>query len=172
MSLDVYLTIEDKVKKNKTSGIFIRENGKNVEISHEEWNERYPNHEPVALLNNEEDETHEVYHSNITHNLGLMAKEAGLYEALWRPHLLREEYNNPNDDHNIEMEFEESCSIKALELIEPLRQGLHNLKINPNKFKKFNPENGWGSYDTLVEFAQKYLDACYEYPNSKVEVWR
>ena len=27
----------------------------------------------------------EVYSANITHNLGLMAEEAGIYQPLWRP---------------------------------------------------------------------------------------
>ena len=58
------------------------------------------------------------------------------------------------------------------ELIEPLRQGLHNLKIEPERYKKFNPENGWGSYDGLVKFVENYLNACYEYPDADVKVSR
>ena len=61
---------------------------------------------------------------------------------------------------------------KAKELIEPLRQGLHNLKSEPERYKKFNPENGWGSYDGLVKFVENYLNACYEYPDADVEVSR
>ena len=61
---------------------------------------------------------------------------------------------------------------KAKELIEPLRQGLHNLKSEPESYMKFNPENGWGSYDGLVEFVESYLNACYEYPDADVEVSR
>jgi len=51
-------------------------------------------------------------------------------------------------------------------------QGLHNLKIEPERYKKFNPENGWGSYDGLVKFVENYLNACYEYPDADVEVSR
>ena len=61
---------------------------------------------------------------------------------------------------------------KAKELIEPLRQGLHNLKSEPESYMKFNPENGWGSYDGLVEFVESYLNACYEYPDADVKVSR
>jgi hypothetical protein len=46
------------------------------------------------------------------------------------------------------------------------------LKDNPERYKEFNPENGWGNYEVLVGFVSKYLDACYEYPDSDVEVWR
>jgi hypothetical protein len=49
----------------------------------------------------------EMYSANITHNLGDMASEAGIYEALWRPYRLKEGYNIPEDDHNAEYKFEE-----------------------------------------------------------------
>jgi hypothetical protein len=81
-----------------------------------------------------------------------MAEAAGIYEHLWRP--------------------DEIKITKAKELIEPLRQGLHNLKSEPERYKKFNPENGWGSYDGLVKFVENYLNACYEYPDADVEVSR
>lgn len=98
------------------------------------------------------EETEQVYWANITHNLNTMAGEAGIYEHLWRP--------------------DEIKITKAKELIEPLRQGLHNLKSEPERYKKFKPENGWGSYDGLVKFVENYLNACYEYPDADVEVSR
>ncbi len=84
MSLDVYLTVKDKIKKSPISGIYIRENGTTKEISQEEWKQRYPNREPVRFVDDKE-ETNEVYSANITHNLGEMADKAGIYYALWRP---------------------------------------------------------------------------------------
>ena len=93
-----------------------------------------------------------MFEANITHNLGKMAQEAGLYEYLWRP--------------------EEIEIIKAGQLIDYLREGLHRLKSDPEKFKAFNPPNGWGTYEGLVEFVQNYLDACYEHPDARVEVSR
>jgi hypothetical protein len=94
----------------------------------------------------------EVYSSGITHNLTNMADEADLYQYLWRP---------------------EELSIKtANQLIEPLRIGLHTLKSEPNRFKPFNPYNGWGSYDDLVKFVIGYLDACYKYPDGQISVCR
>jgi hypothetical protein len=147
MSLDVYLiTKEPQIK----SGIFVRENGQTKEITEEEWNEKNANIESVKF--EQEETTNEVYSANITHNLKNMAGEAGIYEHLWRP--------------------DEIQITKAKELIEPLRQGLHNLKSEPERYKKFNPENGWGSYDVLVKFIENYLNACYEYPDADVEVSR
>lgn len=150
MSLDVYLNVKEPQKK-KSSGIFIREGGRNVEITAEEWNERFPDKQPVVTVEDDND-NFEVYSANITHNLGEMAKEAGIYHHLWRP--------------------EEIEISKAIQLIEPLREGLHLLKIEPDRFKKLNPDNGWGSYGGLVEFVQNYLDACYENPDAEVEVWK
>lgn len=93
-----------------------------------------------------------VHSANITHNLGKMARAAGLYEVLWRP--------------------EENGFEFAAQLIEPLRDGLQQLLENPEKFKALSPDNGWGTYSHLVKFVRDYLDACIEYPDAQVEVWR
>lgn len=93
------------------------------------------------------------YSANITHNLGMMADEAGIYEALWRP---------------------EEIGLKtARELIEPLRAGLVRLLTEDReKFLQHSPKNGWGTYDGLVEFVSSYLRACEENPDATVSVSR
>ena len=93
-----------------------------------------------------------VYSGNITHNLNKMADAAGIYKLLWRP--------------------EEIGITKASEVIEPLRIGISVLKSDPEKFKKFNPENGWGSYEILVRFAEEYLKSCEENPDADISVSR
>lgn len=152
MSLDVELRIDKPILK-KSSGIFIRDNGQTIEISALEWNLRYPDKQ-VDLKEYEDSiyETDLVFNYNITHNLNTMADAAGIYEYLWSP-----------EEVNIEF---------ARDLIEPLRNGLHLLKLNPEEYKKHNPENGWGSYEGLVSFVEKYLDACYKYPDAKVSADR
>lgn len=94
----------------------------------------------------------EVYSSNITHNLGKMASEAGIYEHLWRP--------------------EEIGITKAEQLIRPLEEGLALLKQEPEHFEKFNAPNGWGTYEHFVPFVEKYLAACRENPDADVSVSR
>lgn len=94
----------------------------------------------------------EVYWANITHNLGRMAKEAGIYEALWRP--------------------DEQGWTKARNLIHDLQCGLSQLKGEPERFKKFNSPNGWGMYEHFVPFVEKYLEACIANPDADVEVSR
>lgn len=93
-----------------------------------------------------------LFSSNITHNLNKMAAEAGIYEACWRP--------------------EESSIEEAEQLIKPLSEGLELLKSDPERFKKFNSPNGWGMYEHFVIWVEEYLEACEEYPEAIVEVWR
>jgi len=94
----------------------------------------------------------EVYDGNITHNLNEMASKASLYWCMWRPS---------------EMGF-----ILAKDIIDQLRYGLQLLRSNPAYYKQYDASNGWGVYDNLIDFVQRYLNACTRYPNSKIEVSR
>lgn len=93
-----------------------------------------------------------VYSAKITHNLNKMAKEAGCYEVLWRP--------------------DEIGKHEAWEIVRPLRIGLNELLLNPTHYKKFNPENGWGTYEGLVQFIVNYIIACKENTEATIEVSR
>lgn len=93
-----------------------------------------------------------VYKANITHNLGKMAAEAGIYQALWRP--------------------EEEGYYTASDLIEPLTKGLALLTSEPERFKAFNAPNGWGMYEHFVPFVAQYLAACVANPNARVDANR
>lgn len=93
-----------------------------------------------------------LYWANITHNLGRMAHEAGVYDVMWRP-----------DEHNI---------THARQLIEPLRAGLARLKADPAHFEQFNASNGWGLYAHFVPFVEQYLAACEQHPDATVYVSR
>lgn len=93
-----------------------------------------------------------VFEWNITHNLGWMAKRAGIYYHLWRP--------------------EEIGISKAKELIEPLSDGWLKLIKYPKFYKDFNAPNGWGNYYNLERFVRKYLAHCACYPNATIEISR
>lgn len=151
MSLDVYLTLPGAPPR-ESSGIFVRENGATRELTRAEWDKRFPGREPVVATVTDSDSDTEVFGANITHNLGKMASAAGLYESLWRP-----------DENGI---------TKARQLVAPLIAGLKALLAEPERFKTFNPENGWGSYDVLVNFVARYRDACEEYPDADVRMSR
>lgn len=118
------------------------------------------------------EEKEEVYWANITHNLNKMASEAGIYEALWRPHRLKVGYNIPEDDHHSEWKFEDENTTMAQDIIPLLEKGLADLKARPEHFEKFNSPNGWGMYKHFVPFVEKYLEACKEYPDAIIEVSR
>ena len=148
MSLDVYLE-QENAEASQEPKIFIREDGQTREISREEWDSRFPGREPVMAV---VPEIGQVYWRNITHNLNDMAEAAGIYEHLWRP--------------------DEIGITKAKGLIRPLTEGLARLESDPDKFRRFNPSNGWGTYDGLVEFVREYLDACRQWPNAHVRVCR
>ena len=96
--------------------------------------------------------TEEFYWANITHNLGNMAEEAGIYKVLWRP-----------DENGI---------VKAGQLVEPLSAGLALLKSDPKRFERFNDPNGWGLYENFVPFVENYLKACERHPDATVVVSR
>ena len=96
--------------------------------------------------------TVEVYSSNITHNLGKMADEAGIYKHLWRP---------------------EEIGIKhAADLIEPITAGLALLKSDRVRFEKHDAPNGWGTYEHFIPFVEKYLAACKENSDATIEANR
>lgn len=89
---------------------------------------------------------------NITHTLNKMAKELGVYEYLWKP--------------------DEIGVTRAWELIDPLEIALDKMDSDPNKYREFEPSNGWGSFEGLKGFIKAYLNKCKEFPNSLIEVSR
>jgi hypothetical protein len=110
----------------------------------------------------------EVYSANITHNLGKMADEAGLYEALWRPHRLKPGYDIPEDDHKAEWEYEDNNPVRAHEIIEIVEKKLEDMKARPKHYETFNSPNGWGMYHNFVPWIEEYLKALKEFPESQV----
>jgi len=99
-----------------------------------------------------------VYSGNITHNLGMMANEVvlsnglNLYQVLWRP--------------------DESNLIYARDIADLLDEGWNILMADPERFQKFDPPNGWGSYEGLEKFVYKYRNACWDNPDAELRVSR
>jgi hypothetical protein len=93
-----------------------------------------------------------IYSANITHNLAKMADKAGLYRALWRP--------------------EEIEINTASKLIPILEKGIEELKSDPSKYRVYEPDNKWGTYEGLVRFVENYLAACKENPDSEITISR
>lgn len=87
----------------------------------------------------------------LTHNLVPMAKEAGLYEALWCPSVFADKP-------------------EAQDLIYNLELGLTYLLEHPERCKRWEPANGFGSYDQLVSIVHDYLVTCKLYPDAIITV--
>lgn len=94
----------------------------------------------------------EVFDTNITHNLNIMATEAGIYDCLWRP--------------------EEFGYYYARDIIEPLMLGLEKLKNNREYYEQFNSPNGWGIYEHFVPFVEEILKMCRCFPDAIIQVDR
>lgn len=93
-----------------------------------------------------------IWSRNITHNLGGMANEAGLYKLIWRP--------------------EENGISTAGQLIEPLEKGIADMEADPERFKRHNAENGWGMYEHFLPWLKDLLAACKANPGAAVEASR
>jgi len=119
------------------------------EVMPADWDEYFPDVDMPGL---QVEEDTEVWSGNITHNLGQMAKAAGLYTSLWRP--------------------EEEGYVLAKDIVENLRLGLESLLEFPEEYKTLNPSNGWGTYEGFRDFVAEYLAACREYPQAQVRVSR
>lgn len=99
----------------------------------------------------------EKFWRNITHNLGKMADEividgVSLYKLLWRP--------------------DENGFKHAKEEIKLLKKAIDYMIEEKEELIKFNPENGWGSYDGLLEFTIDFYNSCKKYPESEIEASR
>lgn len=94
-----------------------------------------------------------VHSQNITHNLGKMAQEAGIYRHLWHVDTL---YINP----------------RARVLITPLKNAIKDMESRPDHYSRFNAKNGWGTYEQFLPWLKKLLAACEEKPSGKIEVSR
>ena len=118
-----------------------------------------------------------LFSRNITHNLGRMASEAGVYYALWHPaDILDPGSNDRIRELRRQKRYDEEAVarsslpvVHASDLVGPLRQGLSLLTSDPARFQLLNPGNGWGDYGGLLEFVREYLAACERFPESTVE---
>ena len=147
MSLNVSLFINVSVERRGT-GVFIRENGKNIELTYEKVITKFPG----AELEEQRYSSNCVFDANITHNLSTMAKEVGIYWSCWRP--------------------EEIGAVYAKDIIPLLQDGLRFLKEYPNICKQFDDPNDWGTYDQFVPWVEEYLEACIKYPEAIIHVSR
>ena len=97
-----------------------------------------------------------VYSGNITHNLNSMAAAVvlsnglTLYQVMWCP-----------DEYDLKF---------ARDISNLLDEGWNILLADPERYKEYNPPNGWGSYDGLCNFVYKYRNACWDNPDAELRI--
>ena len=157
MSLDLYIESKTPVLHRGT-GVYIRENGGTKElITKEEVLKYFPNVNANDIKETSyEDNTY--FHINITHNLTDMASQwwiigssnynsdedsavVTLYDLLW----------HPKDNLNIET--------PTMDYVLDIVSCYKTLLNNPDTFKKYNPDNGWGSYEQLIGKTKEFIAA-------------
>lgn len=89
----------------------------------------------------------EIFSGNATHNLTEMWNKSGVYDALYM-----------------------SDNKKAGEIVDILRKGYDDMIKNREEYEKFNPSNGWGSYDAALRFLRETMHACEENPDADISV--
>ena len=128
----------------------------------------------------------EVWTHNITHNLGRMAnavvfEHSGLQvllppENLSAGALAFEKRTNgakgPPTLYHVLWRPEELGIKRAVEMRGLLVEGYRLLCAKREELETLNPENGWGSYDTLVSFVRAYIAACEQNPDAEISVSR
>ena len=100
--------------------------------------------------------------ANITHNLVQMAQavpvkfgtmDTTLYYACWRP--------------------EQIGAKTVADVLPMLIQGIHYMIDHRAELVKYNPENGWGTYEGFIKFLLNYKQACEDNdPECTVTTWR
>lgn len=81
---------------------------------------------------------------NVTYNLGKMLRAAGFPE--WRA----------------------LADTPAVEAGGMLRKVADTLKADPDRFREFNPPNGWGDFEGAVEFLESFATGCAEHPEATI----
>ena len=144
MSLDLYI-VNKTPRKRVSSRIYVRENGETKEVlTLKEFKKHFPDCDENQFQLKEVVEEN-LWEGNVTHNLTKMAEhivvgQYDFYMLLWHP--------NDNGFHTATKEYREL-----------IYQGLSYMLSHRKELEQYNPENGWGSYDSLLSFVQSYAEA-------------
>jgi hypothetical protein len=128
------------------SGVYVRDKGATKELTTKEEIRAYFPDQDLSHITITLEETDEVWTGNITHNLSRMAREVicsggkNLRDLLWEPN-------------------ENGYSIVTKDYINKVLECFNNLIDNRESLEKYNPANGWGNYDILLEFVHSYVQA-------------
>ena len=144
MSLSIELVGLDP--RPARQAIYIRENGRRIEVTPEEYERRFPGRTPFVV---DIPTTNTIWEGNITGNLARMASAADLYQSLWGIH----------------------SGMVAGDIVQTLEDGLQRLLASPDVFKQYDAPNGWGTYEDFVGFLEELLEECKRHPEAAIRVY-
>ena len=161
MSLDLYIISKTPIKKTGT-GVYIRENGETRELKTKEEVKRYF---PGQEVEEKTYETDEVWHGNLTHNLGRMADKVcsgnrTLYQLLWHP---------------TEITVTRGWVSEVFECYQELKNRKDYFQPMEEE-NRITEKNGktylWGTYDNMVKFTKSLLECLLDldYENTEYDL--
>lgn len=114
----------------------------------------------MALHADDYVEETDTWWANVTHNMGKMARaipvssnnenaSATLYDYVWRPD-------------------EQEEKVDTTVMLRVLTEGIGYMISHRKDLLKFNPENGWGSYDSFLHWLIDYKNICEDHPECEV----
>lgn len=74
----------------------------------------------------------------------------------------------PMWDKAISGDFKSLNGKNAGESIELLTLAVKHMEEHEDEYTPLNPPNGWGSYDTALDYLKKLLRACEDHPKSTI----
>lgn len=84
---------------------------------------------------------------NVTYNLSEMLAEAGM--GRWSDYI----------------------GMSATEAAGRWEVTLDTLRSDPERFRKMNPPNGWGTYNGAMTALGSLVDICHDHPKAKIGGW-
>lgn len=144
MGLDLIISTNKKIE-HRTTGIYIREGGMNKELKTiDEVRKHFPGYD-ISHIKEYTYFDDIFWNMHITHNMCEMAShivvnDISLYLLLWRPKELGFIY--VNEDY---IDYVNKC--------------LEILIKEKEELLKYNPPNGWGSYETLLGFVSSLSES-------------
>ena len=109
----------------------------------------------------------QVAHYNLTHNLGLLASHIPVGTTT--------KYTSSNTTEQEELslysilwEADEHCLYSPSDIREYLITGLTYLETNYDDLLQYNPKNGYGNIDQIIEVTRKLIADCRIYPEAQL----
>ena len=191
MSLDLYIRSNRPIKHRGT-GVFVRDNGQTRELNTiEEVKAHFPDADTSGIEIHEWEDD-ELFHCNMTHNLTEMAEHVPIngtngsltlprdferdkpdfepkpltaYNLLWHPEtnpLLKQVHVKSVDLDGEDNEYD-ATAIDA-ELVRQSCAVHLYIKNHREELSKYNPSNGWGSYENLLKCSGDFVKALLDIP--------